>query len=185
MTHVINRDVRLMVIASIFAGIITLVAQIIYRSIMWSSWTGDRRRRGGAGLFFLIAMVVAAIGYVLAIVVKMAISRQREFIADAGSVELTKNPDAMISALQKIAGHSEIHAPESVRTMFLDDDEGVMGLFATHPPISKRIDALVRFAGGRALPVAAPAMPIPQPVAEPSPLTGEEGPWGRRPGPWG
>jgi heat shock protein HtpX len=188
MTHVINRDVRLMVIASIFAGIITLLAQIIYRSIMWSSWTGGvrRARRGGAGLFFLIAIIVAAIGYVLAIVVKMAISRQREFIADAGSVELTKNPDAMISALQKIAGHSEIHAPESVRSMFLDDDEGVMGLFATHPPISKRIDALVRFAGGRVLPAAAPAMPIAaQPAAEPSPLTGEEGPWGRRPGPWG
>jgi heat shock protein HtpX len=189
MTHVINRDVRLMVIASVFAGIVTLVAQIIYRSIMWSSWTGDRRRRGGAGLFFLVAMVIAAIGYVLALVVKMAISRQREYIADAGSVELTKNPDAMISALQKISGHSEIHAPESVRTMFLDDDEGVMGLFATHPPISKRIDALVRFAGGR-LPVApppeaVPTAPLPQTAESASPLTGEEGPWGRRPGPWG
>jgi heat shock protein HtpX len=195
MTHVINRDVRLMVIASVFAGIITLVAQIIYRSIMWSSWTGGmrRRREGGAGLFFLVAMIVAAIGYVLAILVKMAISRQREFIADAGSVELTKNPDAMISALQKIAGHSEIHAPESVRSMFLDDDEGVMGLFATHPPIAKRIDALVRYAGGR-LPPEPPAMPAaaaaaaatPAPAsADAAPLTGEEGPWGRRPGPWG
>ena len=185
MTHVINRDVRLMVIASIFAGIITLVAQIIYRSIMWSSWTGERRRRGGAGLFFLVALVVAAIGYALAIVVKMAISRQREYIADAGSVELTKNPDAMISALQKIAGHSEVHAPESVRTMFLDDDEGVMGLFATHPPIAKRIDALVRYAGGRVLPLA-PAMSAAHAViGEAQPLTGEEGPWGRRPGPWG
>ena len=110
MTHVINRDVRLMVIASIFAGIITLLAQLIYRSIMWSSWTGGERRRGrgGAGVFVLVALAVAAIGYVLAIVVKMAISRQREYIADAGAVELTKNPDAMISALQKISGHSEI-----------------------------------------------------------------------------
>ena len=187
MTHVINRDVRLMVIASVFAGIVTLVAQIIYRSIMWSSWTGDRRRRGGAGLFFLVALIVAAIGYALAIVVKMAISRQREFIADAGSVELTKNPDAMISALQKISGHSEIHAPESVRSMFLDDDEGVMGLFATHPPISKRIDALVRYAGGRlpaTPPPGAPAVSNAAP-SDASPLTGEEGPWGRRPGPWG
>ena len=187
MTHVINRDVRLMVIASVFAGIVTLLAQIIYRSIMWSSWTGGQRRRGGAGLFFLVALVVAAIGYVLALVVKMAISRQREYIADAGSVELTKNPDAMISALQKIAGHSEIHAPESVRTMFLDDDEGVMGLFATHPPISKRIDALVRYAGGR-LPVAPPTSALASPSPPPSdatPMTGEDGPWGRRPGPWG
>ncbi len=191
MTHVINRDVRLMVIASIFAGIITLIAQVIYRSIMWSSWTGggDRRRRGGAGLFVLFAFLVAAVGYVLAIVVKMAISRQREFIADAGAVELTKNPDAMISALQKISGHSHLDAPKSVRGMFLDyHDEGIMGLFATHPPIDQRIDALVRFAGGRVSAVTAtpaPVGPSVSPVETHAPLVGEQGPWGRRPGPWG
>jgi heat shock protein HtpX len=191
MTHVINRDVRLMVIASIFAGIITLIAQIIYRSIMWSSWMGAgerRRRNGGVGVFILIAMAVAAIGWLLAIVVKMAISRQREYIADAGSVELTKNPDAMISALQKIAGHSEMNAPESVRAMFLDDrHEGVMGLFATHPPIDRRIEALVRYAGGRVQPPpAAPDAGRAPPAAEAeTPFVGEEGPWGRRPGPWG
>ena len=190
MTHVINRDVRLMVIASIFAGVITLLAQIIYRSIMWSSWSGgDRRRRSGAGLFIIVALAIAAVGWVLALVIKMAISRRREFVADAGAVELTKNPDAMISALQKISGHSQLHAPSSVRSMFLDDDEGVMSLFATHPPISKRIEALVRFAGGVAKePVlAAPAAPSAAPI-EPhpdAPLTGEEGPWGRRRGPWG
>ena len=194
MTHVINRDVRLMVIASIFAGVISLLAQVIYRSIMWTSWTGgDRRRRGGgAGVFILVALVFAAIGWALALVIRMAISRRREYVADAGAVELTKNPDAMISALQKIAGHSQIQAPSSVRSMFLDDDEGVMGLFATHPPIDKRIDALVRYAGGRVRePAPAQAVPVVQaaPVAAPSPpaapLTGEPGPWGRRPGPWG
>ncbi len=183
MTHVINRDVRLMVIASIFAGVITLVAQIIYRAIWFG---GDRGRRGrGAGFLVLIAIAVAAIGYLLAIVIKLAISRRREYIADAGAVELTKDPDAMISALQKISGHSHMDAPGSVRSMFLDDDEGVMSLFATHPPISKRIDALVRYAGGQV--AAAPAVrgaPAPAPAAA-APLTGEEGPWGRRPGPWG
>ena len=188
MTHVINRDVRLMVIASVFAGIVTLLAQVIYRSIVWSSWTGgDRRRRGGgAGVFVLVALAVAAVGWVLALVIRMAISRRREYVADAGAVELTKNPDAMISALQKISGHSGIHAPSAVRSMFLDDDdEGVMGLFATHPPISKRIEALVRYAGGRVAP--APATPAVRPSPPPpvGPLTGEEGPWGRRPGPWG
>ena len=194
MTHVINRDVRLMVIASVFAGIITLIAQVIYRTIMWSSWTGggDRRRGrgGGAGLFIILALAVAAIGYVLALVIKLAISRRREFVADAGAVELTKDPDAMISALQKISGHSHVDAPQSVRAMFLDDhEEGVMGLFATHPPIDKRIAALVQYAGGRVS--EPPAIASVAPVAkaapdEPSaPLMGEEGPWGRRPGPWG
>ena len=190
MTHVINRDVRLMVIASIFAGVITLLAQIIYRSIVWSSWTGggDRRRRGGgAGLFVIVALAIAAIGWVLALVIRMAISRRREFVADAGAVELTKNPDAMISALQKISGRSQIHAPSSVRAMFLDDeDEGVMSLFATHPPISKRIEALVRYAGGMAREPspAAVAVAVWTGAAPAAPLTGEQGPWGRRPGPW-
>jgi heat shock protein HtpX len=194
MTHVINRDVRLMVIASIFAGVITLVAQVIYRSIIWSRWTGggDRRRGRGGGLLILVALLIAAVGYVLALVIRLAISRRREYLADAGSVELTKDPDAMISALQKISGHSHVDAPSSVRTMFLDDDEGVMSLFATHPPISRRIEALVKYAGGRlpepAAPVVQPdrdAEPPPTPQEAP-PAPGPAGPWGRHPGggPW-
>lgn len=188
MTHVINRDVRLMVIASIFAGIITLLAQVIYRSIWWvGAGGGGRRDRkgGGAGIAILIALAIAAVGYVLAIVIKMAISRKREFIADAGAVELTKDPDAMISALQKISGNSQIHAPESIRSMFLDDhDEGVMGLFATHPPIGKRIDALVRYAGGRVHEAPEPAVPQtayevqPSAAAEPTRASSNPGPWG-------
>jgi heat shock protein HtpX len=199
MTHVINRDVRLMVIASIFAGIITLLAQVIYRSIVWTSWSGGGRRRGGrggAGLFILIALAIAALGWVLAIVIKMTISRRREFMADMGSVELTKNPDAMISALRKISGHSHVQAPDSMRAMFIDYDEGAMSLFATHPPIEARIKALVRFGGGRdvAPPLAAPApmadLPEPHDAAArgkdavSARMTGAPGPWGRRPGPW-
>ena len=117
----------------------------------------------------------------------MAISRTREYVADAGSVELTKNPDAMISALQKVAGHTHLDAPQSMRAMFLeDDDEGVMGLFATHPPVEKRVAALMQYGGGREA-AGAPAAPAPQPAAEPA--RDQNGPWGQRreapPGPWG
>jgi heat shock protein HtpX len=190
LTHIINRDVRTMVVAAIFAGVITLFCQIVYRSIMWGGvWGGggsDRGRRGNVGLFMVIALVVGAVGYFLALVIRMAISRSREYVADAGSVELTKNPDAMISALQKVAGHTHLDAPQSMRAMFLeDDDEGVMGLFATHPPIGKRIAALTQYAAGRPPPPAAvptsPAFPA-SPVAS----TVEDGPWGdRREGPAG
>ena len=186
LSHIINRDVRTMVVASIFAGVITLICQIIYRSILWGgAWGG--RRRGNVGIFLLVAMVVGAVGYLLAIVIRMAISRTREYVADAGSVELTKNPDAMISALQKVAGHTHLDAPQSMRAMFLeDDDEGIMGLFATHPPVEKRIEALVRYGGGRpAGPASAPAVP----VAE-APASSPAGPWGAyeeggQKGPWG
>ncbi|HEY1749891.1 MAG TPA: M48 family metallopeptidase [Caulobacteraceae bacterium] len=191
LSHIINRDVRTMVIASIFAGIITLMCQIIYRSIMWGGFGGLRGRRGSVGVFMLVAMVVGAIGYLLAIVIRMAISRTREYVADAGSVELTKNPDAMISALRKISGHAHLDAPQSMRAMFLeDDDEGVMGLFATHPPVEKRVAALVQYGGGREMerPVVAPP-PAPQPAASPADQpSSQTGPWGERrdgpPGPW-
>ncbi len=190
LTHVINRDVRTMVIASIFAGIITLLCQIIFRSI-W--WTGGGRGRGrGAGVFWLVAIAVAAVGYLLAIVIRMAISRSREYVADAGSVELTKNPDAMISALQKVAGHTHLDAPQSMRAMFLEeDDEGIFGLFATHPLVAKRIAALERYAGGR---VIEPANPRVISSAPSRPAIEAPGPWDRtgtpipenRPsGPWG
>lgn len=194
LTHVINRDVRTMVIAAIFAGIITLLCQIVARGLFWG---GGRGRGRGAVLFWVIAFAASGVGYMLAIVIRMAISRSREYVADAGSVELTKNPDAMIRALNKVAGHAHSDAPGSIRAMFLaDDDEGVMGLFATHPPISKRIEALRRYGGGS--PDAAvsgpPVSAAPEPTLEPGtapgpwdeesaqapsvPLTDRHGPWG-------
>ena len=192
LTHIINRDVRTMVVAAIFAGVITLFCQIVYRSIVWGGvWGGGGRdRRGNVGLFLIVAMVVGAVGYFLAIVIRMAISRTREYVADAGSVELTHNPDAMISALQKVSGHTHLEAPQSMRAMFLeDDDEGIMGLFATHPPVAKRIAALSQYAGGRVNdPTPPPAPPPPALPVQPAPATQEHGPWGGRKdepsGPW-
>ncbi|MFN3537868.1 MAG: M48 family metallopeptidase, partial [Brevundimonas sp.] len=158
LTHVINKDVRTMVIASIFAGIISVMAELVFRGLFFS-----RGGRGGnnknAGPLILIGIAIAVIGFVLAAVIRMMLSRTREYVADAGAAELTKNPDAMISALRKVSGQSKIEAPDELRGMFLDNQEkgaGFAGLFATHPPIEKRIDALVRFAGGRDLPPVAP-----------------------------
>jgi heat shock protein HtpX len=134
LTHIINRDVRTMIIAAVFAGIISLVAQVIAR-LLWFRG-GDRDGRRNAGVLMLIGIASAAIAALLATVIRLAISRRREFVADAGSVELTKNPDAMISALLKVSGHAHLDAPEEVRGLFLENrEEGLFGLFATHPPI--------------------------------------------------
>ncbi len=135
LTHVINRDVRTMIIAAVFAGIISLAAQVLARAL----WFGGGRSRRGGGMLVLVGVVAAGLAALLAVVIRLAISRRREFVADAGSVELTKNPDAMISALQKVAGHAHLDAPEEVRGLFLENhEEGIFGLFATHPPIEKR-----------------------------------------------
>lgn len=149
LTHVINKDVRTMVIASIFAGIISVIAELVFRALLFSR--GGRRDNKNALPLILIGVAFAVVGFALAIVIRMMLSRTREFVADAGAVELTKNPDAMISALRKIEGRSSVRGPDEVQQLFLDnqpDGRGLEGLFATHPPIQKRIDALVKFGGG-------------------------------------
>ena len=156
LSHVINRDVRLLVIAVIFVGIISFTVEIAARGLFHGSLAraggGRRGRSGNAGVILLVAALIVAVTYALAFVIRFALSRSREYMADAGAVELTKNPDAMISALEKISGRSEIKdAPEEVRQMFIENETKVSfaGLFATHPPIEKRIEALETYAGGR------------------------------------
>ncbi|MBA3050307.1 M48 family metallopeptidase, partial [Brevundimonas sp.] len=150
LTHVINRDVRTMVIASVFAGIISVIAELVFRSLIYSRGGGKRDNKNALPLI-LIGLAFAAVGFALAIVIRMMLSRTREYVADAGAVELTKNPDAMISALRKVEGRSSLRGPDELQQLFLDnqpDGVGLEGLFATHPSIQKRVEALVRFGGG-------------------------------------
>jgi len=148
MTHVINKDVRTMVIASIFAGIISVICQLVFRGLMYAR---SGKNNKNAGPLILIGFAIAAVGYVFAIVIRLMLSRTREYVADAGAVELTKNPDSMISALRKVSGRSKLEAPDDVQGMFLDNERAGFtdALFATHPSINKRIAALVKFGGGR------------------------------------
>ena len=148
---------------------------------------------GGAIVLIIIAIAIFLIARILALALSFAVSRKREFLADAGSVELTRNPDAMITALRKIAGHSEIHAPAQVQEMFLDHprQSGLGSLFATHPPIEARIENLVKYAGGRdpGPIVEAPPEPPPAPADMPPDAASGVHPWGEVPppvpGPWG
>jgi heat shock protein HtpX len=162
LTHVINRDVRLLVVAVIFVGIISLVGEILARGMFRGSAArmgGARRgKSGNSGVLILIAIGVIALCWLLAVLIRFAMSRSREYMADAGAVELTKNPEAMISALEKVSGHSTVEkAPREIRQMFLHDDSaGFAGLFMTHPPIKRRIAAL-RAIGGVEPPAGLPA----------------------------
>jgi heat shock protein HtpX len=155
LTHIRNGDVRMLVIAVIIAGVVSFAAELIFRlafndAFRFRGRGGDERGRGGFGLAILIAVVLVAVAWVLSLVIRLALSRSREFLADAGSVELTKNPDAMISALRKIEGRGELPgATSAVMEMCVDNPRsGFADLFSTHPSVEKRVDALVRFAGG-------------------------------------
>jgi len=184
LSHIRNGDARLMMVAAVFVGIISLVTEQfgrLFRGVNLSagrgssssgSGSGDSRGKGGGGaviILILIAVACFLLARLLAVVIRMALSRRREFMADAGAVELTRNPDAMIGALRKIEGRSTIaDAPADLKPMYIDlgHSPGFFGgLFATHPPIADRVAALIDYAGGQD-----PAR-VPQPVA---------GPWGQR-----
>lgn len=171
LTHIMERDTRVLIVAIVFVGMISFLAQLLWRSLRFASF---RRVRGKNAapmiLLMLIAAAALALGYVLALALRFAISRRREYQADAGSVDLTKNPDALIGALQKIAANPDVpHVPTEVRQMFIENPSSAFdlgGLFATHPPISKRIAVLERLGGH--VPAPAPS-PVPAAMPQPSP----------------
>lgn len=155
LSHIRNRDVRLLIIAVIFVGIFSFVGEGIVRGVFRTNLSrNDHHRRSGggnAGALIFFAFAIIAVAYLLAMLTRFALSRKREYMADAGAVELTKNPDAMIRALQKISGRAELkNMPAEIKEMAFENPRiGLAGMFATHPPIEKRIQALVDFAGGR------------------------------------
>jgi heat shock protein HtpX len=211
LTHIRNGDVQLMVIAVIIAGVVGFAAEIFFRIFFNSnsSWSfgsggssrsssssdGDKKGGGGAIMAILVAVALIVVAWFLSLVVRFALSRSREFLADAGSVELTKNPDAMISALRKIENRGELDgATSAVMEMCIDNPrEGFTDLFATHPSVDARIRALVKFAGGHDpgriarvedtetdlsdQPGETETEPSPPRTPEPQPQ-GRTGPWG-------
>src|SRR5499427_10132917 len=168
LTHIRNGDVRMMVVAVIIVGVISFFAELIFRLWFYNglSFRGsrsDERRGGGAGIAILVAIGLLVVAYLLSFLIRLALSRSREFLADAGSVELTKNPDAMISALRKIEGRGELPgATSAVMEMCIDNPrEGFGELFATHPSVDSRVGALVKYAGGHYEgPLALPMHPV-------------------------
>jgi heat shock protein HtpX len=115
-----------------------------------SGGSSDSKGGGGAIIAVILAAALIALAWLLSQMVRMALSRSRELMADAGSVELTKDPDAMISALRKIENRGELPgATSAVMEMCVDNPrEGFADLFATHPSIETRVRALVTYAGG-------------------------------------
>jgi heat shock protein HtpX len=225
LTHIRNGDVQMMVIAVIIAGVVGFFAELFFRSFFnfgygWggggygggSSWStssssssqssssdsggGDRKSSGGGAILIIIlAVVLIVLAWALSQLVRLALSRSRELLADAGSVELTKNPDAMISALRKIEGRGELPgATSAVMELCLDNPrEGFSDLFATHPSVEARVQALVKYAGGHYQgPLALPMHPsgesdepdrpetrqVPPPLPSGASPDAPSGPWG-------
>ncbi|NOT51126.1 MAG: M48 family metallopeptidase [Chitinophagaceae bacterium] len=155
LTHIKNRDVRLLIISIIFVGIFAFLAEVAFRSLRHvGSGKKSSKDSKGSGAIILIAIVITAIAYFLSILLRFGISRKREYLADAGSAEMTKKPYALANALRKISGDPLIEAVESrdVAQLFIDNPKPSAhksaswdNMFATHPPIEKRIELLEQF----------------------------------------
>jgi heat shock protein HtpX len=182
-----------MVIAVIIAGVVGFFGELFFRmftNLSWNSsggsWGSSSSRSssssssdsdskgsgGGAIIVVVIAVALIMLAWLLSQIVKLALSRSREYLADAGSVELTKNPDAMITALRKIENRGELDAATSavMELCFDNPREGFADLFATHPSVDSRVKALVQFAGGHDPgPLALPDDTEPEDQAEPAP----------------
>lgn len=153
LTHIRNRDVRLLIVTIVFVGIFATIANLALRMLLngGSNMFSSRNRKndkGGGAMLLLIILLVAGAIYFLSILFKLALSRSREYMADAGAVELTHNSMALASALRKISGHSTLKevGNDEVKELFIDyKAEGFFSLFATHPPIEKRIQVLEQY----------------------------------------
>lgn len=151
LTHIRNRDVRLLIISIVFVGIFAFLSEMLFRSLRFGRI--GRGKKEGAGI--LIAVVLALVGYLIASLFRFAISRKREYLADAGSAELTRRPLALASALRKVSADPTIEAVKrkDVAQMFIENPQeteekssfSFANLFSTHPPIKKRIQLLEQY----------------------------------------
>jgi heat shock protein HtpX len=155
MSHIKNFDVRLQTLVVVMAGVVALLSDWMLRSFMWGG--GRRRGRGksgsggGEGILVLVGLALAVLSPFIATIIQLAVSRKREFLADASSAMLTRYPAGLASALRKISADPEPLEAANKATAHLyivnplknlKGGGGINRLFSTHPPIEERIAAL-------------------------------------------
>lgn len=145
LTHIRNRDVRLLIVSIVFVGIFAFVTQALMRTFLY----GGGRRESKNGAAIVVIMLLAAVGWLLSTLFRFALSRKREYMADAGAAELTRKPGALASALRSVSRDSRIEAVtrQDVAQMFIENPGekkkvSFSSMFATHPPINERIRIL-------------------------------------------
>jgi len=155
LSHVRHYDILYATLVAVLVGTLVILCDVFLRSLRFGG--GGRRRssrgRGGGGveiILFVIAIVLAILAPILARIVQMAISRQREYLADAGSVALTRNPEGLASALARISGDEEVlevanraTAPLYIVHPIKQFEERSSSIFDTHPPTGERIRRLM------------------------------------------
>jgi len=149
MSHIANFDIRMTTLAGVMVGSIALLSDWMLRSLRWGMWSGRGRRSSGAGPLMLVAVVFAVLAPIAAQFMRFAISRQREYLADANGALLTRFPEGLARALSKMSADTDplevanrATAPLYIVNPLVDHERGRAGLFDTHPPIDERIRRL-------------------------------------------
>ncbi len=150
MSHVANRDIRVMLLIAVLVGTVALISDIFTRSLWWGGGRRSGRDRGGGGaIIAVVAIALAILTPIIAMLIQFAVSRQREYLADASGALLTRYPQGLASALRKIAADPQALAVANKATASLyiwnplkDAPHTMDGLFNTHPPIEERIRRL-------------------------------------------
>jgi len=155
MSHVVNRDIRFMTMAGVMLGAIVIISEIFLRSLFLGA--GRSRGKGGQGqiIIMIVALVFAILAPIMAQLLYFAISRKREYLADASAVRLTRYPEGLASALEKIAGNTadmpmanKVTAPMYICNPLKAKGMKMSNLTSTHPPISERVRILRSMSGG-------------------------------------
>lgn len=152
LSHVKNYDIRVMTVVIVLVGVVSVLTNLIFRMSFHRGGSSRNRDGGGTGILLLIALVLVILSPLIAQLIKLAVSRRREYLADASGALITRFPDGLIRALRKIRSENMPMQNPSAATAHLYianpfSGKALANLFSTHPPIEKRIAALESMAG--------------------------------------
>jgi heat shock protein HtpX len=152
LSHIYNGDIQLMTLAVVFAGVIGIIAVVMRNAFFFGGMGGGRNDREGGGVLLILALVLGIVAPFVALMIRLAISRKREYMADANGARMIRDPHALASALKKLQAYSASpraqpvrHANEINASMYISNPfnmRGIGNLFSTHPPIEDRIKKL-------------------------------------------
>ena len=149
LSHIGNKDMLLSTVVVVLVGFVTIVADVFRRNLFFGRSRDNDNKANG--ILMLVGIILSILAPIFAVLIQLAISRKREFLADASGALLTRYPEGLASALRKISGHSQpmVHQSSAIAHLYIADPKGsrlgkkISGFFATHPPVEERIKALV------------------------------------------
>jgi heat shock protein HtpX len=140
LSHIANYDIRFMTLTAVLVGMVSIIAQIFLRSLWWSSLSRNSKNNKSNAIFMIIAVVLAILAPIFTMLVQLAISRKREYSADASAVKFIRSPTGLIGALNKIKGNKPMKVSGAVAPLFIASPKlSFSEFFQTHPPLEKRV----------------------------------------------